>query len=143
MPDKIFAATASFQSPSGQFLIGSALSATNARQLTATKDTGYNNYWIPNSSEQTIYSTSDSSVNRASTAYVYVQAAATNAATPITLWWVSGSNSASIASLKSSDWAYIPVKQNNNASDAVYLKVENTSGAEANVAVLFAETGSF
>jgi len=143
--DKVFALTASFQSPANQFLLGTALSITQQRALTVSKDTSVGSYWLAANTTQSIYESADAA-GRASLVYVYVQAGAASGntnSTPVDIFFVSGAGAppVAIASLRANDWFCLPFKQNSDVNSPCKL-FASASGQEAYISVLTAESGS-
>lgn len=132
-----FTATASFSSAAGNLLIGTALSINTPKVESSTKDAGYSNLYIAANSTQKIYESSDSGTATTPLTYVFAQAASTNQGN-VTLVYRTGSD-IEIATLQPGAWTYIPFASGAFQSSSLVAK---TAGTAANLAVLYAESGS-
>lgn len=134
-----FVATASFSSAIDNFLVGSALSLTRGKVQHFSKDTSWGNVYVGASATQKIYESSDEGASVAPITYVYAQASAANSEA-VSIIYTSGSDNIQIGKLGPGEWMYIPFAAGAHQSSS--LSVKAGSGGAANVAILFAESGS-
>lgn len=135
----LFSATASFSSPSGQFLVGGALKLDHQRSQEFNKDTTYGNIYLTAGQTQDVYISSDTGASVAPLVYVYLQSSTGNSATNlVSVIYTTGSTDVTIGTLKPGEWMYLPYTRGAFSSSS--LKV--TCASSANVAVLYAESGS-